>query len=193
MTDNYDYTSTLLESIEAWLEPNTLYLATDSLSESSQDLNEDSYITFDWVSRIKELLNSHKLKPNALEEFIKKYEDQDDNDLEAGMPLYSLNYDYENKLEDLFNKEPAGWIRTDMFKDYEYSDETLVQRLRRDRQIGYIYFIFEGRDSIVLIRGITGLNNWFKACNFKSRQDALDYLEKNPNNIPTQYVNGFIE
>jgi hypothetical protein len=65
------------------------------------------------------LLSSHRLKPSALEEFIKKYEDQDESESEAGMPLYSLNYDYENKLEDAFSKAPEGWIRTDMFKDYE--------------------------------------------------------------------------
>lgn len=80
-----------------------------------------------------------------------------------------------------------------MFKDYEYPDETLIYRLRRDRQIGYIYFVFEGKDSVILIRGITGLQNWFNTCNFSSRQEALDYLKKNPNNLSDRYVDAYVK
>jgi hypothetical protein len=40
MVDKYDYTSALLESIEAMLGP-------DTASEATDPLNEDSYTTFD--------------------------------------------------------------------------------------------------------------------------------------------------
>ena len=144
--------------------------------------NEHATIT-SWVERIQKLLESGKLDPASLEEFINEHE-RDQNVIDPDLlDITNPKYDYKWKVRDEFESYWGdNWLRTDVFNSYEGTREQLEQQLHaKAHALGIYYFAFDDDGTIIIMKDDNGLYNWINE--FDSVNDVVKFLKTTSNNI----------
>jgi len=162
--------------------------AINELRNTKKSLNE-GVDSLSWVERIQKLIAEKKLDPLTLEEFISEHENIDVAEMD-GPNLDDKRFDYKDEIKDEIGYD--GWFRTDMFDSYPYPYPVLLKHLKDDKwRLGYDWFIVDSDGNVILIRDSRALRDWFETCDFKNKQEAIDFLESHDNNISLDYVDDY--